>query len=264
VSLYWIYDVPLPLLAAGLITLFVLASVGGLLLTRRLVARLVGPPPASNDVVSYYFAAVGVFYGLTVGLIAVATWQAYTTTDGVVGAEAAALAAIYRDVSGYPEPARTELRDLLREYNRYVIEDAWPIQRRGEIPTGGTERITRFQERLHQFEPATLGQQAKHAEALREFNRLVELRRARLQAVTAGLPGPLWWVVVVGAMLTTANGYLFHLSRLRVHVALTAVLAGLMGLLIFLIAAMDNPFRGEVSIGPDAFVIVRDGLMAAD
>jgi hypothetical protein len=37
--------------------------------------------------------------------------------------------------------------------------------------------------------------------------------------------------------------------------------SSLIGLLIFLTAAMDNPFRGEVSIGPDAFVVVYDQLM---
>jgi hypothetical protein len=31
--------------------------------------------------------------------------------------------------------------------------------------------------------------------------------------------------------------------------------------LIALVAAMDNPFRGEVSIGPDAFQLIYDQLM---
>jgi len=30
---------------------------------------------------------------------------------------------------------------------------------------------------------------------------------------------------------------------------------------IFLIAAMDNPFRGDVSVGPDSFQLVYDSLM---
>ena len=35
----------------------------------------------------------------------------------------------------------------------------------------------------------------------------------------------------------------------------------LLGSLIFLIAAMDNPFRGEFSVGPDAFQLIYEGLM---
>jgi hypothetical protein len=46
------------------------------------------------------------------------------------------------------------------------------------------------------------------------------------------------------------------------------VIAGICGLLsvclgvvIFLIAAMDNPFWGDVSVGPDSFQLVYDSLM---
>ena len=93
------------------------------------------------------------------------------------------------------------------------------------------------------------------------FNRWIELRRARLQAVTTGLPAVLWWVILAGSAVTVASGYMFHLPRFRVHLILTVMMASLMGLLVFLIAAMDNPFRGEVSIGPDAFQLVYDSLM---
>ena len=41
------------------------------------------------------------------------------------------------------------------------------------------------------------GQKALLAEAYREIDRIAELGRIRLQSVTAGLPGPLWSVVLV-------------------------------------------------------------------
>ena len=260
-NLYWIYNIPLVWFGLAMVGSFVSVSVLGLLCTRRMVKRFVGPPPGANDVVSYYFSAIGVFYGLTTGLVAVATWEAYSETDKAVGAEAATVAALYRDVSSYPEPSRQQLQALLKEYTRYVIEDAWPLQRRGEVPTGGTERITTFQARLFLFEPTTPGQQAIHAETLRAFNRLIELRRARLQAVTVGLPAALWWMVLIGSALTASIGFLFHLERFSVHLILTVMMSSLMALLVFLIAALDNPFRGQISIGPDAYKLVYEGLM---
>src|SRR5262245_43641720 len=139
-----IHDLPLCVFAVGTVGTFVLLSVLGLRVTRPLVARLVGPPPGANEVVSYYFAAVGVFYGLTVGLIAVTTWQSYAAADQAVGSEAAALAAVYRGVSRYPDSDRQPLQADLKEYTRYVIEEAWPLQRRGEVPRGDMERISRF------------------------------------------------------------------------------------------------------------------------
>ena len=39
------------------------------------------------------------------------------------------------------------------------------------------------------------------------------------------------------------------------------MLALFLGMVIFLIAVLDNPFRGRVSVGPDAFQEIYDTLM---
>ena len=39
--------------------------------------------------------------------------------------------------------------------------------------------------------------------------------------------------------------------EIHVHLILGAVLASILGAVIFLIAELDNPFRGQVSIGPE-------------
>src|SRR5256885_1878582 len=71
-SMYWIYDFPNWLLGVGMVAFFVGLSLFGLWTTRHLVRRLLDASPAHNDVVSWVFAGIGVFYGLALGLIAVA------------------------------------------------------------------------------------------------------------------------------------------------------------------------------------------------
>lgn len=66
-----------------------------------------------------------VFYGLAVALIAVSVWQTYTDVSRIVSGEATAIAALYRDVSSYPEPIRLDLQKELREYVDQVIHGAW-------------------------------------------------------------------------------------------------------------------------------------------
>jgi hypothetical protein len=56
----------------------------------------------------------------------VATYQNHSDVEKSVASEASSLAALYRDISAYPEPQRTELKTLLREYTRYVIDEARP------------------------------------------------------------------------------------------------------------------------------------------
>ena len=118
-----------------------------------------------------------------------------------------------------------------------------------------------IQTHLASFEPVTEGQKTLHAEAYREFDRIVEFRRNRLRSVLAGLPASLWSVVLVGAFISIALTWFFDMRSRSMHFWMTVMFSGLLGLLMFLLAAMDNPFRGEISVGPEAFELVYEELM---
>lgn len=258
---YWVYDIPswaFCLLVVGACVLF---GVIGLVLTRPLVRRLVGPPPGINDIVGNIVQAAGAFYGITLGLIAVGAWQTFSETEMRVLHEAASLGSLYRDVSTFAEPQRGELRALLKDYADFLIDKSWPAQRRGQVALGANEILLRFQDRLMTFEPTTEVQKITLREAFTQYNELAAARRLRLQAVAGGMPGMIWFVVFAGAAVTMMMTWLLVCERRGAELLIVTLLAVLVGLIIFLTAAMDNPFRGEFSVGPDAFVSVRDQLM---
>ena len=251
-SFYWIYDVP-PLQAAAL---FVAVFVGfywlGSVFLRPILREFVRHSPGANDIVGYVLSCFCVFYGLLLGLIAVTAYQNVSDAGANVGREAAALAALYEDVSGYPDPYGQDLRWLLRDYTRYVIKYAWPLQRRGIVPEEGTIRARAFQERLIAFQPATPAQEIIHAEALRQFNVFLEARRLRLFSVNSSLPPSMWYVMILGAVLNIAICWLFDM-RFITQLVLGGILAAYLGTMMFLIFDMNQPFRGDVSITPEAF-----------
>jgi hypothetical protein len=92
------------------------------------------------------------------------------------------------------------------------------------------------------------------------LNSLVELRRSRLANVTTGIPAVFWWVVAIGAIISLILLAMLDME-IHVHLILGALVSLFLGLVIFLIAAMDNPFRGAVSVGPDAFVAIYSSMM---
>lgn len=260
-NFFWIYDLPNWAVFFLINFIFITVSVGGMLLTRKYVERKVGLKRANNAYVSYFISATGVFYGITVGLIAVGTWEKYSETSEIVSNEASALAALYRDVSSYPEPTRSQLTSTLKEYTQYIIHDAFPLQRQGLIPAHGTEIVTVFQKILYKFEPVGESQAIIHAETLSQFNVLAEIRRRRLISVAEGLPPMLWWVIIFGGLLNLFLSFLFVMRNNFLHVLLNLVLGAMVGTLVFLIAAMDHPFRGEFSVSPEAYQNVYDQLM---
>jgi hypothetical protein len=261
--LYWVYDLPKWLFCLLTITFFLTIALTGQRLLQGLLRDWMGEADHGrhNEVVGHYLAAYGVFYGITLGLISAATWANYFEAETKVAEEAAAMAALFRDLSGYPEPSRTELMDSLRDYLRYEINEAWAAQRRGLVPRSGAGRIGVFQQRLLNFEPTTERQKTLHEGVGTQFTRLSELRQLRLESVTAGLSAALWWVIFIGAVLNIALTWLFVTEKKLFHDLLTGLLATLLGLLIFLLASLDNPYRGQYSVDPEAFVLVYEQLM---
>src|SRR4026207_251970 len=106
----WLYEVS-PLAAALIMVVFIEAfSLLGLVLVRRLLVPRLHYHDGANDAVSGTVQAIGVFYGITVGLIAVGVWNTNSNASDLVSKEAASIGSLYRDVSGYPAPLREELR----------------------------------------------------------------------------------------------------------------------------------------------------------
>ncbi len=254
---YWIYDVPTPQLAGLFALSFATFSVVGCLLIRPILRMFVRSRSETNDVVGYVLSCFSVIYGILLGLLAVAAYQNFSHVELTVTNEASALAALHYDFAGYPEPHRQELRALLADYLHYVIEKAWPLQRQGTIPKGGIEKAVAIQKRLLEFQPQTKSEEIIHVETLHQFNEFITYRRLRLHAVTTGIPAVMWYVVIVGSIVNIAMIWLFDM-KFMTHLVLGGLFAFFLGTMIFLIAAMDNPFRGEVSVSSDAYRLVLE------
>lgn len=256
---YWIYDYP-ALYVAALFALVLVAITCLGIFALRPIRPWIHTERRANDMVGFALSSFSVFYGLLLALLAVAAYQNFSTISDNVDKEASSLAALYRDLNGYPQPMRDKLHDELRDYTHEVIEKSWPLQRRGIVPADGSDRVTNFFDDLLTFKPTEKSEEIIHAETLRQFNHFVELRRSRLANVTVGIPAVLWWVVAIGALLNIILIWMLDME-VHVHVLLGSLLSLFLAVLIFLVAAMDNPFRGQVSVGPDSFQLVYDSLI---
>jgi Protein of unknown function (DUF4239) len=261
-TFYWIYDLANWQLGLLIISVCVVGALTGLFVTRPLVRRLLDGSDRYNDVVSWVFAGIGVFYGLALGLIAVGTWENFSGIDSQISKEAASIGALYNDLDGYSQPLRTELETELRNYTKFIVEKDWPAHRKGEENEEGTRLLHEFEDRVMDFEPTGEREKIVHTEVIRSLDEVVEARRLRLSSVATGLPASLWAVVVIGAILNTALMFLFWVENLKLHALLVSIFATFVALLLFLTAVMDNPFRGEFSVSPDNFQELLDKVMS--
>jgi Protein of unknown function (DUF4239) len=186
--------------------------------------------------------------------IAIATWEAFTESEAIVDHEADCVGSIYRDTQGLPPAMGQQIRDDIREYTDIIINVEWPVQQSGRTPGQGWEPLRRVHSAIVMMQPASRGEAVIQAELLRTLNMLYSARGSRLSAVEGHIPGVIWWVIFLGGLITTGYTYLFGFDDLRMHLITTLAVSTSMSLVIVLIIALDWPFRGAVSVTPDALI----------
>jgi hypothetical protein len=100
---------------------------------------------------------------------------------------------------------------------------------------------------------------------LQAIERLWDARQERLLAAQTTIPDIVWFVVIVGGALTVAFASFLGAPSLQMQLAMSAVLAASGALVLILIIARSNPFRGDfrVSTAPFEHVLSRMEATAA-
>lgn len=250
--MYWVYRLPNWFFELLTVSIFVGFSLGGIFPTRRWMRRI-HAERSHNDIVGFYLAGVTVLYGVSLGLLAIGAWTTYTDTQAKVTQEAAALSSFYRSVGSLPQPARSSLQNDLRRYTRQIIDVSWPQQQRGIVPIENIATLDKIQQDFESFEPTSEAQKVLVANIAREFEGLEASRSLRMDSVSTELPPPLWALILFGAAICIIVTWFFDLESQTMHISMNVLIACLLGLMVFMVASLDNPYRGKISVSSAPF-----------
>jgi len=269
----WLYQFPPLVIAAIVVSATALVAVGGFALARRFLQPRIKYHDGVNDVISGALGAIGVLYGITVGLITIDVWQRHTTAEDLVVREAAAIQVLYTMVSSdigskpvaepleaAPRAEETEstrvrkpVAELVSRYLRDVICVAWVEQRAGTKASADGRALRTIRQQVLSIEPSVGGQQARYSAAIQSLNQLNELRRQRADAATGQLSGVMWMIIILGALMSMCLVFLFRLEDSKLHLLVVSLLSGFLGLVFLMIVLNDRPFFGANGIEPDTY-----------
>jgi hypothetical protein len=232
-----------------------LVAVAGLELVQRLVPH--EKRQEHNDVAGFLYAVIGVVYAVLLALLVIAVWEQFQGARETVESEANGVAEVAWLAHRLPEPVRHQLQEDARSYAQEVVDNEWPQMEQGlegvqSLPEGW-DLIDDMRATLQEFEPSTVAEQELYAEGLDRISRFGDARRMRIVAAQEGIPGVLWAVLVFGAVVTVGFTYLFGLRNTGAHRLMVMSLTAVIALVLFAIVAMDHPFSGGASVGPEAF-----------
>ncbi len=225
----------------------------GPLIVRRFVA--LEKLTTNNEVAGFKFATVGVLYAVLLAFAIILVWEKYADADNTVEKEAGAAAALYHISSGLESNEASALKTALTAYLRSAVSNEWPAMEGG----GESKKTHTALEALYNavsMSAKSQGSSPIASEIFRQIDDLTQARRARLEAAEGAVPGVVWAVLLVGAVLTISFTFFFGTINLRAQMLMTALLSVLIFSALLVVVVLDRPFSGTVKVGPNAITEV--------
>ncbi|MGK5629126.1 DUF4239 domain-containing protein [Streptomyces sp. URMC 123] len=245
-------------LAVAIVGGIVCLAVAGSALTHRRFPFL--SEGEHNDMVGVLLGMFGAIYGIILAFVIVTLWAQMETAQAVVATEATDVAQIVRNVRVFPREQREEITEAMGAYVHGVVEQQWPLMRRGEADYGATaSKLDRVYDVLQRYEPATEAQRAFYEQTLLSLNDVVAQRRARITQSSQQLPILLQALVFGGALVILPLTFLYGNRRRAVRLLFVASVAALIGFSLLLVLVLDRPFAGDLSVSPAPF---KEGALA--
>jgi hypothetical protein len=238
-----VYRYPTWLIGLVVIALVLLGAVFLEILARRLA-----PAEARgrhNDVAAAVFSIIGVTYAVLLAFIVMLAWENYTGAKSATWREAAAVRAVAYAAQGVPPPQASGLRHAIRAYLHAVIDAEFPAQADGTTLDQGSAPLRDMNAIVIGFTPSTAGQTNLHAHLLSQIAELSNARQQRMLAAETSIPGIMWVVILLGGFLTVSFVSFFGTPSLRAHLAMVSLLGVSGALVVVLVLALGNPFRGD-------------------
>jgi len=249
----------LPLWAMGTLVVAVcLAFVVASVLVVHRFGWVLDPEELGTATVLHAF--VSVLYAVALALIVVNVQSEFSSVEEAALTEASKASDLYRNLDGLTEPDRGRLQGEVRQYLDLVLDKEWPANNQGNQSEETIRSIDSLARHVIQLHPSTADAQVVQAALINDVDGVLDARRRRIFLGQSSMGPVMWLIIVVGAAITIGFAALFPMRRIGGQIAVMSLAATMFGLMIFLVVAMDQPLRGELSLQPDAFRMVKTNL----
>jgi hypothetical protein len=206
-----------------------------------------------NVAAAAIFSVIGVTFAVLLTFVAMLAWDGFNKAKASSFAEAASVLDVYNVSLGFADPEMSSMRDDIIGYVETVVRIEWPAQAEGRIVDRGTAYLERLNQVAIRLRPSGVAEGNLHALLLRSLTQLWDARQQRLLAAETTIHSVVWVVTLAGGALTVAFGSLLGVQSLAMHVAMSAALAISGALMLILIIALSNPFRGDFRVSMQPF-----------
>ncbi len=215
-----------------------------------------------NDVAAAFLSIIGVTYAVLLAFVAMLAWEGFNKAKAASYAEAAQVGDVYNLSLGFADREKSSIRNEIFGYAQRVVNVEWPAQAEGRMVDQDSIHLNELNKMALALHPSGQADGDLRSLLLQAIERLWDARHERLLAAQTTIPGIVWFVLIFGGALTVAFGSFLGAPSLRMQLAMSAILAASGTLVLILIIALSNPFRGDFRVSTAPFEHVLSWMEA--
>lgn len=211
----------------------------------------------NHDVVGFTFSIVGVLYSVILGFTVINVQNRYNAVQESIHTEAILLADLYEDAGFFSVKDAKAIRSSLRQYIDHVIKEEWWLVGEKKLHVRTQSVIRDIWTAYYNVDLQNEKEKIWYTESISKLNSFLNARLTRQFHKWEHLGGMMWSILLTGALITICFMFFFGLENFRSHMLMTALLAGYLCFMLYLVYSLDNIFTGPQQIKPVALEQVQ-------
>jgi hypothetical protein len=241
-SPYWVFSASIVVIVS---TVF---WCGALWLFRRKIR--IDVLKKNHDVAGFTFSIIGVLYSVILGFTVVSVQDRYNRSVETLHTEATVIADLYREAEFFPKVSKDQVRATLRDYVSYVVNEEWHFPKDKKMHLGAQKILKRLWDSYYHVDLQNDNQKAWYQESIGKLDNLMSARLEREFNSWDHLGSMMWSLLLSGALITILFMFFFGLDNLRSQMLMTALLAGYLAFILFLVFSLDHSFKSSENATP--------------
>lgn len=207
-----------------------------------------------NEVTGFLFLAIASFYALLLSFVVLVVWDQLNETQGNVSKEGSSAMGLYRDIKFYPDTIEAkELMTVYLDFVYNVVDDEFPNMEHMKLSRKTPESFNKVFYKMEHLNPKNSFQIQLVAEMFNHLNELATFRGLRTTSMETEISPPMWFPMILGAIITIFCSIMLDIEHVRMHVVLNTLLGIFIGMFLFIIILLDHPYSGSLGIKPKSY-----------
>lgn len=206
----------------------------------------------NHDVAGFAFSIIGVLYSVILGFTVINVQNRYIKAEENIQTEALILADLYRMAAYFPEQEKQDVRSVLRKYVSYISKEEWENVENKNIHVKAQAVMDQIWNAYYAVNPADQKTWVWYEQSIGKLDDLMNARLSRQFNSWTHLSTMMWTLLLVGAAITICFMFFFGLENIRSQMLMTALLAGYLSFMLYLVFSLDHVFKGPQAIKPSA------------